>query len=80
MLTYVSVIYIIQSYINCNVNISKRRMVYVLTVKETAALLRVSERHAYRLIKQNVIPHTKIGGKILINKEKLLDTLEKEEA
>ncbi|MCG1173239.1 helix-turn-helix domain-containing protein [Staphylococcus epidermidis] len=50
-----------------------------LTVKETAELIRVSERHAYRLIKQNVIPHTKIGGKILINKERLLNTLEKEE-
>ena len=47
-----------------------------LTVKETAELIRMSERHTYKLI-QNVIPHTKIGGKILINKEKLLDTLEK---
>ena len=46
-----------------------------LTVKETAELIRVSERHTYKLI-QNVIPHTKIGGKI-INKEKLLNTLEK---
>ncbi|AYY66651.1 helix-turn-helix domain-containing protein [Staphylococcus hominis] len=51
-----------------------------LTVKETAELIRMSERHTYKLIQKNVIPHTKIGGKILINKEKLLDTLEKEEA
>ncbi|EJE13988.1 helix-turn-helix domain-containing protein [Staphylococcus epidermidis] len=50
-----------------------------LTVKETAELIRMSERHTYKLIQKNVIPHTKIGGKILINKEKLLDTLEKEE-
>ena len=48
-----------------------------LTVKETAELIRMSERHTYKLIQKNVIPHTKIGGKILINKEKLLDTLEK---
>lgn len=51
-----------------------------LTVKETAELIRMSERHTYKLIQKNVIPHTKIGGKILINKEKLLDTLEKEKA
>ncbi|MCI2913505.1 helix-turn-helix domain-containing protein [Staphylococcus hominis] len=51
-----------------------------LTVKETAELIRMSERHTYKLIQKNVIPHTKIGGKILINKEKLLDRLEKEEA
>lgn len=50
-----------------------------LTVKETAELIRMSERHTYKLIQKNVIPHTKIGGKILINKEKLLDKLEKEE-
>ena len=50
-----------------------------LTVKETAELIRMSERHTYKLIQKNVIPHTKIGGKIRINKEKLLDTLEKEE-
>ena len=50
-----------------------------LTVKETAELIRMSERHTYKLIQKNVIPHTKIGGKILINKEKLLATLEKEE-
>ncbi|WP_251943576.1 helix-turn-helix domain-containing protein [Staphylococcus sp. Marseille-Q5304] len=50
-----------------------------LTVKETAELIRMSERHTYKLIQKNVIPHTKIGGKLLINKEKLLDTLEKEE-
>lgn len=50
-----------------------------MTVKEVARLLRISERHTYKLIKKNVIPHTKIGGKILINKEKLLNTLEKKE-
>jgi len=58
----------------------KRGDYMYLTVKETAELIRMSERHTYKLIQKNVIPHTKIGGKILINKEKLLDTLEKEEA
>ena len=57
----------------------KRGDYMYLTVKETAELIRMSERHTYKLIQKNVIPHTKIGGKILINKEKLLDTLEKEE-
>ncbi len=57
----------------------KRGDYMYLTVKETAELIRMSERHTYKLIQKNVIPHTKIGGKLLINKEKLLDTLEKEE-
>ncbi|NUX77389.1 helix-turn-helix domain-containing protein [Staphylococcus aureus] len=50
-----------------------------MTVKEVAQLLRISERHTYKLLKKNVIPHTKIGGKILVNKERLLETLEKKE-
>ncbi|HHW8676314.1 TPA: helix-turn-helix domain-containing protein [Staphylococcus aureus] len=49
-----------------------------LTVKETASIIRMSERHTYKLIQKNVIPHIKIGGKILVNKETLLETLEKE--
>lgn len=50
-----------------------------MTVKEVAQLLRISERHTYKLLQKNVIPHTKIGRKILVNKERLLETLEKKE-
>lgn len=49
-----------------------------MTVKETAELLRISERHTYKLIQQNEIPHTRIKGKILIDKECLLNKLNKE--
>ena len=50
-----------------------------LTVKETAELLRMSERHVYKLIKQNIIPHIKIKGKILIEREELLLSIKNKE-
>ena len=54
-----------------------------LTVKETAKLLRISERYTYQLIKKNEIPHIKLGSKILIDKDSLMEylhNLEKKEA
>ncbi|MCD8784446.1 helix-turn-helix domain-containing protein [Staphylococcus xylosus] len=47
----------------------------LLTVKETAKLLRISERYAYQLIKNNELPHIKLGGKILCDKQSLMDYL-----
>ncbi|WP_436855194.1 helix-turn-helix domain-containing protein [Staphylococcus caeli] len=49
-----------------------------MTVKEVAQLLRINERHTYKLIQENEIPHIKLKGKILINKENLLQKLNKE--
>ena len=49
-----------------------------LTIKETAELLRVSERHTYTLARKKEIPSVRVGGKILIPKEKLLNQLLKE--
>ncbi|MGI2288273.1 helix-turn-helix domain-containing protein [Staphylococcus cohnii] len=54
-----------------------------LTVKETAELLRISERYTYQLIRNNELPHIKLGSKILIDKDslmKFLHNLEKKEA
>ena len=44
----------------------------LLTVKETAEFLRISERYTYELIKKNQLPHIKLGGKILCDKDSLL--------
>lgn len=46
-----------------------------LTIKETAELLRFSEHRTYTLARNNEIPSVKVGGKILIPKEKLLNQL-----
>ncbi|MEY8619723.1 helix-turn-helix domain-containing protein [Staphylococcus xylosus] len=47
----------------------------LLTVKETAQLLRISERYTYQLIKKNELPHIKLGKKILCDKQSLMDYL-----
>lgn len=49
----------------------------ILTVKETAEFLRISERYTYKLIKENKIPHFKLGKKILIEKNSLINYLHK---
>lgn len=46
-----------------------------LTVKETAELLRISERYTYQLIRNNELPHIKLGSKILIDKDSLMKFL-----
>lgn len=51
-----------------------------LTIKETAELLRVRERHTYALANNRDIPSVRIKGKILIPKEQLLNQLFKKEA
>lgn len=47
----------------------------ILTVKEAAEFLRISERYTYQLIKENKLPHIKLGKKILINKSSLISHL-----
>lgn len=51
-----------------------------LTIKETAELLRVSERHIYTLVRKSEIPSVHVGSKILIPKEQLLNQLFQKEA
>ncbi|MFR6532029.1 MAG: helix-turn-helix domain-containing protein [Staphylococcus simulans] len=50
-----------------------------MTVKETAELLRMSERSVYRLINEGLIPHFKLKGKILVDKSKLLNSIRNKE-
>jgi excisionase family DNA binding protein len=47
------------------------------TIKETAALIKVSRQQIYSLIKQNKFPHTKIGSRIIIPVNLLDDYLKK---
>ncbi|MDT0670656.1 helix-turn-helix domain-containing protein [Staphylococcus chromogenes] len=46
-----------------------------LTIKETAELLRCTEHNIYKLARNNEIPSVKVGGKVLIPKEQLLNQL-----
>lgn len=55
--------------------VSREVFEMLLTVKETAELLRISERYTYQLIKKNKLPHIKLGGKILCDKQSLMDYL-----
>ena len=49
----------------------------VLTVKQTANKLNCSERTVYRLVKNNELPHIRLGGMILFNEDTLNDYLQK---
>jgi putative molybdopterin biosynthesis protein len=42
-----------------------------LTVKELCEWIRLSRSKVYALVTANKIPHAKVGGKILFNKEKI---------
>lgn len=68
--------YEVRNQENNNINFGFRGgFEMLLTVKETAELLRISERYTYQLIKKNKLPHIKLGGKILCDKQSLIDYL-----
>lgn len=45
----------------------------ILTVKEAAAILRISPSKTYELIRDNQIPHIKLGGRCIVPREPLLN-------
>lgn len=47
------------------------------TVKEVASLLRCSEKYAYKLIGDGIIPAVRLGSKIIVQKEDLDNALQK---
>jgi len=49
----------------------------LLTINETAETLRISRQTLYRLINNNSIRVTKIGGRTLIDRQDLEDFIEK---
>ncbi|MCD6386422.1 helix-turn-helix domain-containing protein [Candidatus Sumerlaeota bacterium] len=56
-----------------------RKKEQLLTVKNLAEYLQVSERTVYRLIKRREIPHIKIGNQWRFKKQMIDEWLEKEQ-
>ncbi|HBE8406200.1 MAG: helix-turn-helix domain-containing protein [Staphylococcus simulans] len=50
-----------------------------LTVKEVSELLRLNEHHTYKLIRENEIPSIRLGRKILVPKQALMNMLKEKE-
>jgi excisionase family DNA binding protein len=46
-----------------------------LSVTETAAVARISRRHAYKLVKEGVIPSIRLGTTIRVPTNQLLELL-----
>jgi excisionase family DNA binding protein len=47
----------------------------VLTAEEAAQLLRVSPSHLYEMCRQGVIPHRRLGRRIIISRQALMEWL-----
>lgn len=47
-----------------------------ITVKELSEWIRLSNSKIYTLIAEKKIPHAKVGGKILFDKEKIKEWIE----
>ncbi len=49
---------------------------FLITVKEAANFLRLKPDTIYKKVGKNLIPHYKVGGKILFDKNELLNWIE----
>lgn len=45
----------------------------ILTVKEAAAILRVSKSKLYQMVKDNQVPYVALGGRIIFPEGKLME-------
>ena len=50
----------------------------LLTVRELAKWLRLSESHIYSLVSKKKIPYNKVGGKVLFDKQKIKNWIEEQ--
>jgi excisionase family DNA binding protein len=57
---------------------SKQILDDLLTVRELGKWLRLSESHIYSLVSKKKIPYTKIGGKVLFDKQAIKDWIEEQ--
>lgn len=48
----------------------------VLTVKEAAGILRISASKAYQMIRENQLPHIKMGQRYVVPRKQLMDWVE----
>lgn len=44
----------------------------ILTVKEAAAILRVSQSKLYQMVKEGKVPHVSLGGRIIFPEQVLI--------
>lgn len=45
----------------------------ILTVKEAAAILRVSQSKLYQMVKDGKVPHVSLGGRIIFPETRLME-------
>lgn len=55
---------------------NKRNLEDLLTVRELGKWLRLSESHIYSLVSKKKIPFTKIGGKVLFDRQTITEWIE----
>jgi excisionase family DNA binding protein len=48
----------------------------LLTVRELAKWLRLSESHIYTLVSKKKIPFNKVGGKVLFDRQRIINWIE----
>lgn len=48
----------------------------VLTVKEAAEILRISSSKTYQMIRENRLPHIKMGQRYVVPKKRLMEWVE----
>ena len=51
---------------------------FLLTVPEAARILRISRNLAYELVRQNVLPHIRLGRRILVPRRALQSWIERQ--
>jgi excisionase family DNA binding protein len=49
----------------------------ILTVKEAAAILRISQSKLYQLVREKAVPHVTLGGRVVIPEKQLFSWLER---
>lgn len=48
----------------------------VLTVKEAAGILRISSSKMYQLLRENMVPHLKLGNRVVIPRTRFMNWID----
>lgn len=49
----------------------------ILTVKEAAAILRISQSKLYQMVKDGKVPHVSLGGRVIFPEARLMEWVNK---